>query len=194
MASKRNFPEHDTPPKDHRFKRNKKGVADTDSAPSFCLVCSKVIVVYNPDKSIEGDDAMYCEGICNAWVHRTCVGLSKQSYEALAEDDTPYLCPHCHMKQQSTVIEGLGTNSHIDSAFTQLENRLLSSLQEMITTSIASLKSTIESEVKVLHSIVCDLTERVQTLESSSEKVDKLSDRLQLLENKFSNHPSPLGI
>ena len=53
------------------------------------------------------------------------------------------------------------------------------------------MKSTIESEVKVLHSKVCDLTERVQTLESSSDKVDKLSDRLQLLENKFSNHPTP---
>ena len=143
-------------------------MADTDPAPSFCLVCSKVIVNYNPDKSIEGDDAMYYEGICNAWVHRTCVGLSKQSYEALAEDDTPYLCPYCHMKQQSTVIEGLRTNSHIDSAFTQLENRLLSSLQEIITTSIISLMSTIESEVKVLYSKVCDLTERVQTLESSS--------------------------
>ena len=135
---------------------------------------------------------MYCKG--NAWVHKTCVGLSKQSYKTLAEDDTPYLCPHCHVKQQSTVIEGLRTNSHIDSAFTQLENRLLSSLQEMITTSIASLKSTFEFEVRVLHSKVCDLTERVQTLESRSDKVDKLSDRLQLLEKKISNHPAPLGI
>jgi len=52
-----------------------------------------------------------------SWVHRTCVGLSKQSYAALTEDtDTPYLCPHCCMKQQSLAIEDLSTNTYIDSA------------------------------------------------------------------------------
>jgi len=99
---------------------------------------------------------LFCEG---SWVHRTCVGLSKQSYAALTEDaDTPYLCPHCCMKQQSLAIEDLSTNTYIDSALKQMESHLLSSLQEMITTSFASLKSTIESEVKVLQSKVTDLT------------------------------------
>ena len=52
------------------------------------------------------------------------------------------------MLQQSSVIEDLRTNTHIDCALNQMESYLLSSLQEMITTSIASLKSTIESEFK----------------------------------------------
>jgi len=32
---------------------------------------------------------MFCEGTCNAWVHRIFVGLSKRSYVSLTEDDMP---------------------------------------------------------------------------------------------------------
>jgi len=58
MASKRNNPEHDTPPKDPRFKWNKKDAANTESAPSYCLVCSNFIVECDPINSIEVDDAV----------------------------------------------------------------------------------------------------------------------------------------
>ena len=30
-------------------------------------------------------DAMYCEGKCDAWIHRKCAGLGKQQYETLTE-------------------------------------------------------------------------------------------------------------
>ena len=193
MASKRGNPDHDTPPKDPRHKRNKRTEAnsDSDQTPSYCLVCSNVIVDCNPDKNIEGDDAMFCKGMCNAWVHRTCVGLSKQSYTALTEDDTPYLCPHCSMKQQSSVIQELSANTHIGSAFKQMESHLLSSFQEMISTSVASLKSTIESEVKVLQSKFSELSERVKVLESTNDKVVDIQDRLQQLEVSIGKHPAP---
>ena len=82
--SKRNYPEHDTPPKDQKHKHDKKG-GEEDSTPAHCPVCCKVIVEHNEEKKIEGDDAVFCEGTCNAWVHRMCVGLSKHSYEALTE-------------------------------------------------------------------------------------------------------------
>ena len=32
---------------------------------------------------------MYCEGGCDAWIHRKCAGLSKQQYKILTEEDTP---------------------------------------------------------------------------------------------------------
>jgi len=51
MASKRGNLDHDTPPKDPRHKRNKRTEAnfDSDQTPSYCLVCSNVIVDCNPD-------------------------------------------------------------------------------------------------------------------------------------------------
>ena len=51
------------------------------------------------------------------------------------------------------------------SAFGELELRLLSSLGEVITPSIGSLKASIESEIRSLHTKIDELTERIQQLE-----------------------------
>ena len=48
-----------------------------------------------------------CEGNCNAWVHKTCLGLNKQAYDALSESDSPYLCPHCMINKQTQEIDSL---------------------------------------------------------------------------------------
>ena len=156
---KRGNPEHDTPPKDQRHKRNKKGGSD-ELTPTHCSVCSNIIVAECcTDKGIDGDDALFCEGVYQAWVHRMCVGLNKQTYEALAEDDCPYLCSHCNINEQSRIIEDLKISSQLDDILKQMESHLLSSLQEAITSSITSLKATIESEVKSLHTKLSSLTE-----------------------------------
>ena len=65
--SKRNHPEHDTLPKDQRNKRDNKGL-NGDTSPTHCLVCCNVIVEYDEEKGIEGDDAVFCEGSCSAWI------------------------------------------------------------------------------------------------------------------------------
>ena len=90
--TKRNHPEHDTPPKDRRNKHDKTGL-EGDSLPLNCLVCYNVIVDHDEEKGIEGDKAMFCEGTCNAWIHRMCIGLGSMSYEALSEQESPYFCP-----------------------------------------------------------------------------------------------------
>ena len=53
----------------------------------------------------------------------------------------------------------------MNSAFMQLESRLLSSIQKVITSSISSLKTSIEFEIKSLHTEVSELTKRIQQLE-----------------------------
>jgi len=99
--SKRNHPEHDTPIKDQRNKHDKKGRKGDSSTK--CAVCCNVIVEYDEEKGI-GDDAMFCEGTCNAWIHRMCVGLSSDSYEAFIEQESPYFCPHCTSNIQTKEI------------------------------------------------------------------------------------------
>ena len=97
LQTKRNHPEHDTPPKDWRNKRDKTGL----EGDSNCLVCCNLIVDHDEEKGIEGDEAMFCEGTCNAWIHRTCVGLSSMSYEALLEQESPYFYPQCTSSKKS---------------------------------------------------------------------------------------------
>jgi len=94
---------------------------------------------------MDGDDALLCEGECQAWVHRMRVGLNKQTYEALTKEDSPYLCPHCNIGAQTRIIQDLKISSQLDETLKQMESRLLLSLQEAISFSIRSLKATIES-------------------------------------------------
>jgi len=55
----------------------------------------------------------------------------------------------------------------IDSAFVNLESRLLSSVQEAIHSSLTSFKCSIDSEIQVLKDKVIELSERIQQLESN---------------------------
>ena len=105
MATKHSNPDHNTPPKDS-VKRNKQKKKD-DPPQVDCLVCGNKITEANEEEGTTGDDAVFCEGKCNAWIHRTCIGLSKQSYEALSESESPYLCPHCTLSKQTKEIEDL---------------------------------------------------------------------------------------
>jgi len=57
-------------------------------------------------------------------------------------------------------------DAKMDTAFKQMEFRLVSSLQEVICSSIDSLRSAIELQVSSLNAKVSDLTERVNKLES----------------------------
>ena len=71
-----------------------------------CLVCGSRITKANK-KGIIGVDAVFCEGKCDAWIHRTCIGRSKQSYEVLSKSESPYLHPHCMLSKQMKEIEDL---------------------------------------------------------------------------------------
>ena len=50
---------------------------------------------------------LFCEDKYDAWIHRSCIGQSKQSYEALNDSESPYLCPHCVLNKQTKKIEDL---------------------------------------------------------------------------------------
>ena len=105
MATKRSNPDHNTPPKDS-VKRNKQK-KKVDPPQVNCLVCGSRITKANEEEGITGNNAVFCEGKCDAWIHRTCIGLSKQSYEDLSESESPYLCPHCILSKQTKEIEDL---------------------------------------------------------------------------------------
>ena len=74
MATKRSNLDHNTPPKDSvkRNKQNKKVDLLLFDLPKVdCLVCGSRITEANKEEDIAGDDAVFCEGKCDAWIHRT---------------------------------------------------------------------------------------------------------------------------
>ena len=84
MPKRQEKPNHTTPPKD-ADKRAK------ENPPSVCLVCD--VVINEDGDDVTGDDAVFCEGICDTWMHRKCVGMSV--FDNLGGSNNPYLCPTC---------------------------------------------------------------------------------------------------
>ena len=84
-SNKRVRPASNTPPTVN--KKNK------DSPPQPCSICESTIV--ESDELNEGEDAIFCEGECQIWLHRKCVGLTKNAFTSISNSNEPYLCPYC---------------------------------------------------------------------------------------------------
>ena len=72
----------------------------------ICPICEEPIVD-GTHESIE------CEGMCKAWLHRRCAGLSKAAFEAATVSPDPFLCSHCRLAAQS--YELLALKSAVDT-------------------------------------------------------------------------------
>ena len=74
----------------------------------MCPICESTIV--DDDESNEGEDAIFCEGECQIWLHRKCVGLTKNSFTLIGSTKEPYLCPYCsdnHYKKEVNELKEL---------------------------------------------------------------------------------------
>ena len=60
---------------------------------SECCVCSNYIV-----DSI--DDALFCDGECNGWMHRYCAGVPLKHFKRLTSTSSPFLCYACTLQTQ----------------------------------------------------------------------------------------------
>ena len=51
---------------------------------------------------------VFCDGVCQEWLHRQCAGLSKAAFESVSNSGShPFHCPHCIITQQSKEISAL---------------------------------------------------------------------------------------
>ena len=56
---------------------NSSSVSNIDvEEPSVCPICEEIVKEPSDDGKDPGDEALFCEGKCEAWYHRKCVGLS----------------------------------------------------------------------------------------------------------------------
>ena len=79
-----------------RSKDDTSQVVKKTKGTSVCPVCDEVIK--EPTKNKKGDEAIYCEGNCDAWLYRRCVGLSSSNFVELQNDDKASFCSHCQLK------------------------------------------------------------------------------------------------
>ena len=52
-------------------------------------------------------DSIECEGLCKAWLHRGCAGLSKQAFQVATTSPDPFMCHHCRLVEQVADLTSL---------------------------------------------------------------------------------------
>ena len=88
-----------------------------------CSVCLEEII--EPIGKKEGQDAIYCDGVCRAWLHRKCIGLPKDRFKLVSESNDPFYCPHCRVELQCEEISHLkAAVAELSSELTKLRNTL----------------------------------------------------------------------
>ena len=73
------------------------------------------------------DDALFCSGTCQQWLHRYCASVSVQCYKTIKDEDHPFFCFWCcQARSQQKIAELTSTVEQLT-----LENmRLNQSLSE----------------------------------------------------------------
>ena len=102
-----------------------KGDAKTQSAngdvveePVKCAVCEQII--------IEGDEqALFCEGACQQWVHRYCAGIPASLFVTLSTSSAPFQCYACCQQIHANEIAKLtDIVSNLKKEVSELRNDL----------------------------------------------------------------------
>lgn len=77
-----------------------------------------------------------------------------------------------NLQAPTDIVDASSVTQSMNLAFRELESRLLSSLQEVITSSVGSLKASFETEIKSLHAKVHELSERIKLLEEDRPNLE----------------------
>ena len=79
---------------------NKEKKKSKSSHTVLCCICDVDIVD-------DTDESVLCEGICQAWMHRKCAGISRQVFAVISKSNDPYLCSHCMLSNYKEEIVSL---------------------------------------------------------------------------------------
>ena len=93
------------PPKKSGKATPAKGKSDV-----VCPMCEELIIdagSSNSKKGNSGQESIFCEGVCNAWLHRSCAGLNKITFAALVKSKEKFFCPSCRMREYQSEISKL---------------------------------------------------------------------------------------
>ena len=58
----------------------------------------------------QGQEALFCDGICQRWFHRRCIGVNREQFELLTDSTEPFYCPACTSQTQHKIILELQDN------------------------------------------------------------------------------------
>ena len=104
-----------------------------------CAVCNKAIV--------DGrDEALFCEGKCQAWLCRCCARVSSEQHKLLTANTEPFFCPTCGQEHnQAQIAELKNTVEALKLELSQLK-KAFSDFQDQATQPTTINSTTINSK------------------------------------------------
>ena len=73
----------------------------------------------------KGHESVFCDRVCQEWLHRQCAGLSKIAFQGILTCGNLFYCPHCVITRQSKEISDLrGSVQALSRDFKALKEQL----------------------------------------------------------------------
>ena len=76
---------------------------NTKANTAICPICEKAVV----DSGRKSQDSTFCEGSCQAWLHRCCTGLTRSRFDELSDNTLPFHCLNCVAEKQTQELADL---------------------------------------------------------------------------------------
>lgn len=83
-------------------KKSSKTVPKSSSPCHTCSICSEVI--HDSSATCAGQDALFCEGSCNSWIHRHCAGIPHSHFARLSSSNDPFYCFSCSLATLNSTV------------------------------------------------------------------------------------------
>ena len=83
--------------------KNKSDNTPKSAVPKKMRVNSGVCL-HDQSDTEDGHDAVFCDGKCQCWLHRSCVGLTKSRFDLVCGSSDKFLCCYCQLDCQSTLL------------------------------------------------------------------------------------------
>ena len=152
----------------HKTKRKLQGISPPKSkvkggktSKADCLICEEPIL--EADDHCIGDEAVFCEGHCQGWLHRKCAEVTHPTFDRLGDSDAVYLCSYCMLGSQRNELFKL--------------SNIIIVLNSAITSLTGTIKS-LQSAVTNQPSMTTD-TNNISQSEPTASKVNKVEDQVQ---------------
>ena len=132
MASENNSTPRpqNTGPKHPRSREEANQSGKRAKGNHVCPICDEVIKEQIKNKT--GDNCIYCEGNCEAWLHRKCAGLSQVNFSEHRKlgDKEAFFCLHCQLKAYNAELTALKSSvQSLSTIISQIEKKLTAQQQ-----------------------------------------------------------------
>ena len=109
---------------DGKTQRSKEPKLAGEGECTCCPVCLEEVACREACDDNDDDESIFCEGDCDSWVHRRCIGLPKRVLIQHKTTNNPFFCPTCRFNKYDLLISDMkSTIASLEQKVSDLEKK-----------------------------------------------------------------------